>query len=245
MGSGESAILTYHSLDTSGSVLSTDPHAFQRQMEWLAESGIPVVPLSAAPRTPGSVALTFDDGFRSFLSDALPLLEKYNLPATLFVVSGYCGRSNRWPGQSPRVPEFELLDWTELREVSARGISLGAHTVNHPRLPALSDAEAEAELGDSKAAIEDRVGTSVDAFAYPYGVSSPAIRGLVRRRFRVGCGTRLQLAGDSDPYDLPRVDVYYLRRQFWFERLMTGGGRRYLRARRLLRDARACLFPSL
>ena len=244
MGASGSAILTYHSLDTSGSVLSTDPEVFQRQMEWLAASGIPVVPLAAAERTPGSVALTFDDGFRSFATDALPVLEKYRLPATLFVVSGYCGRSSRWPGQSARAREFPLLDWAELKDVAARGISLGAHTVSHPRLPALSVSEVEAELRDSQAAIEDHMGVPVEAFAYPYGASRPWVRDLVKRRFRIGCGTTMRFLSGSDPWDLPRIDVYYFQRRFWFEHLMRGSGHGYVWARRLLREGRACLFPS-
>src|SRR6202043_11676 len=100
MTSGESAILTYHSLDDSGSVISVPPALFRRQMDFLAASGIPVVPLNEVMKRPGSVAITFDDGFRNFADHAVPVLERHRLPATVFVVSRYCGLTNDWPSQS-------------------------------------------------------------------------------------------------------------------------------------------------
>src|SRR5580700_4908300 len=109
---GRSAILTYHSLDDSGSVISTPPVVFRRQMEFLAQSGIPVVPLDQAVARPGSVALSFDDGFGNLADHALPVLEQYHLPATIFVVSRYCGKMNNWPSQpAGGVPQLPLLSW--------------------------------------------------------------------------------------------------------------------------------------
>ena len=238
-----SAILTYHSIDGSGSVLSTSPRLFQEQMQWLASSGIPVVPLVDVRSAPGSIALTFDDGFRNFLTEAVPVLERLRLPATLFVVSGFCGRTNGWR-QSIRVPEWPLLDWAELREVRARGIALGAHGVTHASLPALSELAVMAELEGSRSAIQDHVGAPVDAFAYPYGATNPLVRGLAARRFRLACGTALRFVQDDDPWSLPRIDTFYLRQPYWFERVMTRAGQAYIAGRRLLRETRACLFPS-
>ena len=244
MARARSAILTYHSLDTSGSVISTDPAVFRAQMAWLATSGIPVVPLDTLPSTPGAIALTFDDGFRNFAAEALPVLERYRLPSTLFLVTRFCGRTNRWPGQPPSIPELPLLDWPELSEMRARGVSLGAHTATHPRLAGMPLEAAEREVRESQAAIEDRFGARVEAFAYPYGASTSAVRDVVRRQFRTACGTALRFVVDDDPADLPRIDAYYLRHPFWFERLMRPAGRAFIGARRLARDTRAWLFPS-
>ncbi len=136
-----SCILTYHSLDTSGSILSISPDLFQTQMAWLARSGMPVVSLAEVQATPHAVALTFDDGFRNFFEHALPVLERYRFPATVFVVSGFCGGRNDWPTQ-PRnagIPILELMDWSEVQQAAQAGISIGCHTVNHPRLPLLPE----------------------------------------------------------------------------------------------------------
>ena len=86
-----SAILTYHSLDESGSVISMPPALFRAQMECLAESPSKVVPLAEICDRPGAVAITFDDGFANFAEYAAPVLERLSLPATVFVVSGFCG----------------------------------------------------------------------------------------------------------------------------------------------------------
>ena len=164
-----SAILTYHSLDDRGSVISVAPELFRRQMEWLAGAGIPVVPLAAIRNTPGAVALTFDDGFVNFFEHALPLLARHRFPATVFVVSGRCGHRNRWDQKMKGIPDLELMGWSELASAAAAGVTVGAHTVTHPFLTALQDADLERELALCRATIEDRMGRPVESFAYPYG----------------------------------------------------------------------------
>src|SRR5215472_13250041 len=108
-------ILTYHSLDTSGSVISLDPKLFRDQMEWLRGTGIEVVPLERVKERPGAVAITFDDGFRNFYEDAFPVLQDHRFPATVFIVTDFCGRQNNWPSQpaSPPVPRLPLMNWSE------------------------------------------------------------------------------------------------------------------------------------
>jgi hypothetical protein len=234
-----SAILTYHSLDLSGSVISTAPRLFARQMEWLASSGIRVVPLASVREIAGAVAVTFDDGYRNFISHAWPVLRQYGFPATIFVVSGYCGRTNEWSSQGRWFPRLPLMDWEELRELSRERIEIGAHSVNHDNLSRLEPRRAVAELRGSRASIEDEIGTPVRAFAYPYGASTPEVRELARREFAFCCGTRLAFTDrDSDPANLPRLDVFYLRRMFWWSHLMDSWGGAYVACRRLLRDIR-------
>ena len=236
-----SCILTYHSLDPSGSVISISPPVFREQMAMLAESGVPVVPLHSVRDTPGAVALTFDDGFRNFYEHAFPVLQRHGFPSTVFVVSGYCGGRNDWPTQ-PRntgIPMIELMLWSEVAEVSRAGVEIGSHAVTHPRLGLLSPGDVEDELFASRAAIEDRIGSPVRSFAYPYGESTPPVRTAVRRHFQWACGTELRyLSPASDLLDLPRIDVYYLQKRFWFQGLHSLRGNAYLAARRLLRSVR-------
>jgi peptidoglycan/xylan/chitin deacetylase (PgdA/CDA1 family) len=236
-----SCILTYHSLDSSGSVISIRPDVFREQMESLAETGAQVTPLHAVRDTPGAIALTFDDGFRNFFEHAFPVLQKLRFPATVFVVSGYCGGQNNWPSQ-PRnngIPSADLLRWSEVEELARAGIEIGAHSVTHPRMSLLSPKETEEELLRSRATIEDRIGRPVRSFAYPYGESTPGVRAAVGRHFDRACGTRLAYLSESaDPVDLPRIDMYYLQKLFWFEGLQSVRGTAYLGARGLLRGLR-------
>jgi peptidoglycan/xylan/chitin deacetylase (PgdA/CDA1 family) len=225
-------------------VISLRPETFAAQMKWLAESRVPVASLDAVRRTPGSVAITFDDGFGNFYEHAWPVLGRYGFPATVFVVSGYCGRRNNWPTQ-PRgagIPELDLMSWSQVEEVSRGGVTIGSHTVTHPRLGALGPAEVDQELGDSRTSLEDRTGRPVTSFAYPYGECTPAVRSAVLRHYAIACGTELDwVRGDADPAALPRIEMYYFQNHFWFEGLQSMRGTLYLAARGALRKARARL----
>jgi len=241
MTAGRSSILTYHSLDTANTVISVAPQLFRAQMAYLAEMDIPVVPLAAIRQTEGAVALTFDDGFRNFFEHAFPVLQEYNFPATVFAVSGYCGRQNSWPSQPQRpfVPKLDLMSWTELEQISKAGISVGSHTVTHPKMSQLTEAEVENELRISRLDLENRTGRAVDVFAYPYGDSTPSVRRAVTRHFRLACGTQLDFVSSaSDSFELPRIDVYYLHNRFCFQALGTRYGSAYIAARSSLRSLR-------
>jgi peptidoglycan/xylan/chitin deacetylase (PgdA/CDA1 family) len=239
MTGGRSAILTYHSLDGSRSVISTAPSLFQKQMEILAGSGIPVVPLDQVAHRPGSVAITFDDGYRNLLEHAIPALKLHGFPATIFIVSEYCGRRNNWPSlPRGRVPDLPLLSWNELSALPPL-ISLGAHTMTHPKLNLLSAEECERELRECQDTIQQRLGKPVRWLAYPYGTHSSQVRSLAGRHFDLAVGTSLQfLSPRSNHLDLPRIDAYYLRGWFPMERLFTGSGRLYMGLRGVLRDIR-------
>jgi len=238
MSGGRSVILTYHSLDDSESVVSIPPSLFRRQMEFLAASGIPVVPLDQALHRPGSIAITFDDGFCNLLDHAVPVLERLRLPATIFVVSEFCGRNNNWPSQLHGVPDLPLLSWDNLSALPPL-ISLGAHTMTHPDLRRLSAEECERELCECQGQIEQHLGRPVRCLAYPYGASSPQVRSLADRHFELAVGTSLRfLSTRSSRLDLPRIDTYYLRGWFSLERLFTESGSLYIGFRSLLRNVR-------
>jgi peptidoglycan/xylan/chitin deacetylase (PgdA/CDA1 family) len=240
MTGNRSAILTYHSLDDTGSVISTPPALFRKQMEYLAACNIPVVPLGQALRQPGSVAITFDDGYCNFLDEALPVLDRHRFPATVFIVAEYCGRKNNWPTQSPgRVPELPLMSWSELLALPTIA-ALGAHTLTHPNLARLTIPECERELRDCQSQMEQRLARPVRWLAYPYGGSSPEVRSLAARYFDLAVSTSLRfLPPHADCLDLPRIDAYYLRGRFPIESLFTQPGGWYIQMRNWIRKARS------
>jgi peptidoglycan/xylan/chitin deacetylase (PgdA/CDA1 family) len=232
-------ILTYHSIDDSGSVISVSPAQFRRHMQILAEKRIRVVPLSDVQRTPGAVALTFDDGYRNFLECAAPVLAEHGFAATVFAVSDYCGRDNGWPTQPGFVPRLPLMGWRELERVAAQGIAIGAHSVTHPYLTRLPVEEMRAELSDCRQAIKAKLGVTADTLVYPYGNSDARVRQVAAEMFRLACGTRLDfLTTSTDAFDLPRIDAYYVRDPRWFARLFSPSGRVYVAVRRWVRGIR-------
>ena len=242
------AIVTYHSLDDSGSLLSTPPRVFVEQMRILHELGTRVIPLADIPHVLSGaapsdflVAITFDDGFRSVYENGLPILQRYGFPATVFVVTDYCGQTNSWPSQPRYVEPRPLLSWAEVKEMCEIGISFGSHTRTHPDLRRIARPDAEEELVTSKRAIEDAIGHPVEMLAYPYGTCDESVKDLAQKHFRLAVGTTLDfLKPESDLFALERLDMYYLRRPLTFRRLFSRelGAYIRLRLRRTLRDLR-------
>ena len=237
-----STVLAYRSLDESDSPISTNPILFLEHMTRLAESGAKVVPLGEVQATSGSVAITFDAGFRSFLDFGLPVLEHYGFPATVFVVSGYCGDRNRWDRNSRDVPKLPLMGWDELAGLPQHLIQLGAQTVHHRLLPGLSEVEIGSELDACRQAISHVTGLTPNAFCYPYGRTSPQVRPLVAERFVVACSNRLDyVTPESDPFELPRIDSYALKDPRLLTETITGQRRFQLGLRRMMREVRSLL----
>jgi peptidoglycan/xylan/chitin deacetylase (PgdA/CDA1 family) len=237
-------ILTYHSIDDSGSVLSVHPDVFRRQADWLASGPVRVLPLGEirrAPRAGQALALTFDDGFENFASMAWPVLRERELPATLFVVTDRVGKTNDW--KSMDLPQLPLLDWEELGRLSEEGVALGSHTRTHPDLTRLEASRLEDEIAGSAERIKRETGVRPVSFAYPFGRHDDAATEAVRRAFEWACTTEFRPVDRSDcPHLLPRLDVYYFRQPGRLERWGSGGFRRRVALRHLgrrLRDARA------
>ena len=234
------AILTYHSVDETGSVISIDARTFRRHVEWLAKGHVRVVSLEqivSVPPDEDAVAITFDDGLASFGSVAAPLLLKHGLPVTLFVVTDAVGSSNVWRGRQDRgIPVQPLLDWEQLGALQEAGVHLGAHTCTHPDVTTLAGDALEREIVASKQRLARELGVDAATFAYPYGAVNHASRDIVARTFRLGCTTRLAaLAPEEDPALLPRLDSYYLRSPGSLE---AWGSRRFRMRLGLLAGAR-------
>jgi len=169
-------ILMYHSISDVPDKnchpyyeMRTSPRVFEEQMKCLRECGYSTITLNELPTVMGnekgtgrSVVITFDDGYRDFLDNAFPILEKFGLKATVFLVTGMMGsRSSMLGGK-------DILNWGDARELRKRGVVFGSHTVNHLKLKNLQRKEMEAEIVDSKKEIESRLGETVEVFSYPY-----------------------------------------------------------------------------
>ncbi len=237
------AILTYHSIDSSGSPISVSREAFAGHVRWLASGAVRVVPLTEIVRGAAdgdAVALTFDDGFANVAESAVPLLRDHALPATVFVVSGQVGGTNAWGGREQAgIPTLPLMDWDALGALGASGIELGAHTRRHPKLDTVGVNALSDEIEGGADEIERRTGCCPSTFAYPYGIAPAAAAAVVRRRFDVGVTTQLRvLAPDDDLALLPRLDAYYFRRADGLDAWGTARFRAWLGLRAAVRAVR-------
>jgi len=244
-------VLMYHALDEGRSAISISPATFERQMRLLYQQGFQVVPLgqlvsslrNSQALPDKSVVITFDDGLESVYASAFPVLERFGFPATVFLVAGYCGKSNDWPSQPPKVPRFPLMTWTQIKELDRHGIDFGAHTLTHPRLDRVPPGELEREVLESKTAIEDQLGHEVSLFSYPCGRCNQASAELVGQAYAGACTTRLgMVTPDSDPLALARVDAYYVQQPQIFRLLSSPLFAMYLGIRRPVRSVASAVL---
>jgi len=235
------AILTFHSIDDSGSVLSYSPKIFPNLLDALHRCDIPVLDLDALlrPDCACGVALTFDDGIRTVFTQALPILQDYSVPSHLFLITGSVGLTNRWPGQPPSTPVFDMLRWSEIEALQRAGMRIEAHTENHPDLRRLSTSAVKAECESADEMIESRLGIRPRYFAYPYGHSNAAVRAYAKERYQGSLTTNLRmLRSIEDKTALPRLDTYYLRSKVIFSDIRSSRTRAFLQLRRALRVLR-------
>ena len=208
--------------------VNTSPRRFREHMKFLSDQGYGAMSLdqlvsvlqSRVP-TGGSdvktrlgstarpVIITFDDGFQDFYTEAAPILGEFHFGAIVFLPSSLISGS---PG---KLKERQCMNWNEVRELRALGFEFGSHTVTHPVLADLPWNLVAQELRDSKAAIEERLGEAITAFAYPYAFPQAdkrwvaRISDLVREAgYQCNVTTSIGRARRSDnPFLLKRLPV--------------------------------------
>lgn len=235
------AILTFHSIDDSGSVLSFPPRVLANLLAALHHADLPVCGLDTllAPGTQRGVALSFDDGMRSVFTHALPILRDYAAPAHLFLTTGAVGGNNRWLTQPAQAPSFDMLNWDEIGKLQQGGVRIESHTHSHPDLRDLDDQGIATECSEADRIIEERLGRRPQYFAYPYGYRSVRACHYARDHYRGSVTTALrEIKGTEDLAELPRLDSYYLRAPWVFRRLDAALPRAYLALRGALRKLR-------
>lgn len=208
-------VLCYHAVSgTWEHQLAVHPTAFEAQVTRLLRAGCKSVPADQLAAGAGRVFhVTFDDAFQS-VSRVLPTIERLELHASVFAVTelaetgGPFDRGNL-DGDLVRFPdEVVTMNWDALRELRARGIEVGSHTVTHPRLSSLSDAELREELVASRDRLGDELGASCQWLAYPFGDEDQRVRVAARQAGYAGAFALPGRLAPADPFGIPRVGVW-------------------------------------
>jgi peptidoglycan/xylan/chitin deacetylase (PgdA/CDA1 family) len=215
---GDLAILLYHRVGSGSGEITMPATAFEGHLAALAEGG-GVRSLDEALRDDlGGVVLTFDDGYRDFPEQVVPLLVRYRLPAVLYLATGLVSDGSLGANG-------EALTWSQLADATATGlVTVGAHTHSHRALSQTTEEVAEDEMGRSKELIEDRLGIACRHFAYPFAVGSPAADQVARRLFDSAAldAWRTNRRGHVDPYRLGRTPVLRSDGQLFFRAKVRG-----------------------
>lgn len=212
-------ILMYHRVASDGAAelgrYRVTPEAFEEQLRLLAKSGFRGITLAEWGRALRArraidgrvVSITFDDGYRDFLTTAWPLLRRYRFPATVFLVTEAVGGAAAWDRSYGE--EQPLLSWDEIRTLRDQGVVFGSHTATHPHLASLSAVDVVRELARSRETLTRELGVEPEAVAYPYGgVDAPVkhLAGGCGFEYGLTCVERRSLLHD-DPLLLPRIGV--------------------------------------
>ncbi len=212
-------ILMYHQIDAPppkgtplrGLVVAPSSFAWQmRMLRLLGYRGVSMrdlMPYLTGDRQGKVVGITFDDGYRNNLSNALPVLQRHGFTATCYGVSRQIDGTNVW--DAGKVAESRLMSQDDWRAWNAAGMDVGSHTCNHAKLTELPPDSARYEIAVSRLELEQAVGCQVHHFCYPYGWYGPEHAQMARDAGYVTATTtrrgRVQMGDDL--FDLRRIMV--------------------------------------
>lgn len=212
-------ILTYHQIAQPPAApipykdhIYLRPDDFAKQMQLLDRLGYrgmslsDVHPYLQGERKGRVVGITFDDGYLSTFTEAMPVLKAYGFTATSYVVSQLVGQTNKW--DSP-LACAKLMNTTELKQWLMMGNDIGSHTRHHLALSALGNVDAYAEIAQCKVELEVMLGAEIQHFCFPYGQYE---RRHAQMAQKAGYSTAVTTArgrclAGSNLMELPRVAV--------------------------------------
>lgn len=195
-------ILMYHAFgsklawDTYG--ISMDLKTFESHLQYL-HTHTQILPLNHntldSKLDIKSVSITIDDGYKDNLK-AAEILEKYNIPYTIYIITGFIGKDL-------------FLNKQNLQTLSKSKLcTLGTHSINHKHLSTLSPQEQRVELADSKAYLEDIIGKKVIDFSYPFGDFNDSARNIASEIYEIITTSRIGLnKANCDKKFLKRIEI--------------------------------------
>ena len=169
-------ILTYHDVSREPAPTSVSGAQLRSQLAWAMEH-YEIVALGELvkglqdepPLKRNQLAVTFDDGYRSFLDCALPILVDLRIHSTLFVPAAKVGGFNDWDAGKRGYPKLPLLTFNDLRTLPEDLVEIGSHGLRHLPLNRVPPDILEKEVKDSRSILEHRLGRSVTLFSFPHG----------------------------------------------------------------------------
>jgi peptidoglycan/xylan/chitin deacetylase (PgdA/CDA1 family) len=238
---GRDAVLMYHSIGERRRYGNVSVERFREDLTRLVDA-CEVVDLAELVEDEGDgerprVAITVDDAYANFHDHALPIVEEFGVPVTLFVPVGlldgehpeYASRLERSPDGDPRFNDPEHGDTTPaplMTSEQVRGaletglVTLGNHTMTHPDLATVAPEALATEVREARRRLEREFGVTVDRFCYPYGRYSAAALALVRETHALAVTAEAEPLGSNvDPHRVPRLHAH----DAWWEALSLPG----------------------
>ncbi|MBN3038398.1 MAG: polysaccharide deacetylase family protein [Candidatus Omnitrophica bacterium] len=227
-------VLLYHSINSADAQdylgIRVKPESFYRQMEYLYRENYRVLSLGnlikymgdSRPIPARSLAITFDDGYKDILKNAVPVLKKFGFTATIFIAPTYIegdkgNPENYWE-------KWEYLSWEELKHLADSNIDIGSHSLSHRPLRNMAKEAMHKEARESKNRLEQALGVSVDLFSYPHGVFNQELKDILRKDGYIAACSSLPGKNDSqcDVFELKRTEINTQDSLFEFKKKLAG-----------------------
>jgi peptidoglycan/xylan/chitin deacetylase (PgdA/CDA1 family) len=211
-------ILMYHRVATAGPLglerFRVDPTLFDEQLSALRDYGYSTVGITDGVEalserenpTEKPIIITFDDGYRDFLT-ALPSLQKYLFAATVFLVAARIGGFADWDKCYGKTTP--LMSWSEILEIAGEGIELGCHSLTHRPMTEMNYSDLLRDTRQARKILELGLEKSITHFAYPYGAENKIVRSAIAAlgfSSAVSCRPAVARFGD-EILCLPRIEV--------------------------------------
>jgi peptidoglycan/xylan/chitin deacetylase (PgdA/CDA1 family) len=227
-------VILYHNIDDNPNnhdIFTVSTINFEEQMKYVSQN-YQVISFSDAIRmknliadTPESlVIINFDDGYKSNITKAVPILEKYGLKACFFLTTGLIGHVPRLGLPGEDIWRTPGMTWDDVKYLRDHGFEIGSHTCSHPNLKKIPLDMAHQEIMDSKQQLEHRLGEEVGYFSYPFGKKNQAIEDIVAKGYRLCAATsrRRNNLKTMDLMNIHRICVQTWWSPFYFARELEG-----------------------
>ncbi|WP_371372364.1 polysaccharide deacetylase family protein [Sporomusa aerivorans] len=212
-------VLLYHRVGSETDDLTISTKRFEEDLASLSQEGYNSLTLAQVKqRLAGNyeqlpdkpVIITFDDGYLDNYTNAFPLLQKYAMKASFYIITGMMGNTDR-------------LNSAQIREMAAAGMDFGSHTVTHRQLADLTSQEVNNELKQSKITLEQTLGKPVDFIAYPCGSYRPdTIQAATHSGYIGGFSTQYGFAAFNNHLAIRRIPVFHNDRSIAYVMLRKG-----------------------
>ena len=203
-------IISYHSINNENCPISLNLKEFEKQLVFFKKNNFHSIHFNEINNTSSKkFIITFDDGYKDLITNALPLLKKYNFKATCLIISNLIGKRNIWDEYKKNVKDKELMNLSDINYWLKNGMKIGSHSKNHKKLTKLDDKEKIDEIINSKNELESLTGTTIDSFCYPYGLYNENIVNIVKEKYDFAFTTNRSRFNTNkhNKYLLPRIDM--------------------------------------
>ena len=203
-------IVSYHSINNENCPISLNLEEFEKQLVFFKKNNFQSIHCNEIKNTSKKkFIITFDDGYKDLITNALPLLKKYNFKATCLIISNLIGKRNIWDEFNENIKDKELMNLSDINYWLKNGMKIGSHSKNHKKLTKLDEKEKIDEIINSKNELESLTGTTIDSFCYPYGLYNENVVNIVKEKYDFAFTTNRSRFNTNkhNKYLLPRIDM--------------------------------------